>query len=133
MKKIAAFGLMAAIASTPTSASTFGIDLRGHVPVSCHVTGSAAVVDVADATADLGAVREFCNSAAGYDLFLDYAPQLAGAVVMIDGNAVELGSEGTASIAAEAGPAVRSRDVQIDLSQVEDTSDLTISFRIVPR
>lgn len=133
MKKFAAFGLMAATLSVPTSASSYGVELRGYVPVSCHITGDAAIIDIADASADLGQVREFCNNAAGYDLYLDYAPELAGAVVLIDGESIALDEDGTASLAAEAGPAIRSRSVQIDLSGVEESSNLAISFRIVPR
>jgi hypothetical protein len=133
MKKIAAFGLLAGVVAAPTSATSYGVELRGFVPVSCHITGHSAIVDVTNATADLGNVREFCNNAAGYELYLDYAPHMAGAVVLIDGESVALDSDGTASLAAEAGPAFRSRSVQIDLTGVEDASDLAISFRIVPR
>jgi hypothetical protein len=133
MKKIAAFGLMAAMITVPAAASSYGVELRGNVAVSCHVTGQTPVVNVAGDVADLGVLREFCNNAAGYSLYLDYAPQLAGAVVTIDGNSIELGSEGTAALAAEAGPAMRSRSVQIDLSKAEDASNLAIAFRIVPR
>lgn len=133
MKKIAALGLVAAMIAVPAAASSYGVELRGNVAVSCHVTGQAAMINVADGAADLGVLREFCNNAAGYNLYLDYAPQLAGAVVTVDGAQVELGREGTAMLAAETGPAMRSRAVQIDLSKVADASNLAISFRIVPR
>ncbi|WP_324075415.1 MAG: hypothetical protein RSE14_01195 [Erythrobacter sp.] len=133
MKKLAALGLAAAMIASPSTASSYGVELRGHVAVSCHVTGQAPVVNVAGGVADLGVLREFCNNAAGYNLYLDYAPQLAGAVVTVDGTSIQLGSEGTAALAAEAGPAMRSRSVQIDLSEVEDASNLAIAFRIVPR
>jgi hypothetical protein len=133
MRKIAAFGLMAAMISVPVSASTYGVELRGHVPVSCHVSSTSNVIAIADGVADLGTVRELCNNAAGYTLLLDYAPQLAGAIVTVDGATIELGAEGTAALAAEQNPALRSRSVTIDLSKVENTSDLAISFRIVPR
>lgn len=133
MKKLAAFGLAAAMIATPGTASTYGVELRGDVAVSCHVTGQTPVVDLADKVADLGVLREFCNNAAGYNLYLDYAPQLAGAVVTVDGASIQLGADGTAVLAAEAGPAVRSRSVQIDLSGASDASILAIAFRIVPR
>ena len=133
MRKFAAAGLVAALVSAPLAASTYGVELRGHVPVSCHVTGSAAMIELADGIADLGTVREFCNNAAGYTLLLDYAPQLAGAVVTIDGTSVVLDGAGTASLAAEAGPALKTRAISIDLTGAADTADPAISFRIVPR
>lgn len=133
MKKLAAIGLAAAMISAPSTASSYGVELRGHVPVSCHVTGQSAMIDVADDVADLGVLREFCNNASGYNLYLDYAPQLAGAVVTVDGTSLALGAAGTATLATETGPAMRTRSVQIDLSGVEDASNLAIAFRIVPR
>ena len=133
MKKIAAFGLAATILATPAMASTYGVELRGHVPVTCHVKGDAPVADIAEEAVDLGAIREFCNNGAGYDLYLDHSPQMAGAVVLIDGAEFELGSEGSVALAGEAGPAIQSRNVRIDLSEVEDTANLAIAFRIVPR
>lgn len=133
MKKFAVLALAAAMISAPGTASTYGVELRGNVAVSCHVTGQTPVVDLSQKVADLGVLREFCNNAAGYNLYLDYAPQLAGAVVTVDGASIQLGSEGTATLAAETGPAMRSRSVQIDLTEVEDASNLAIAFRIVPR
>jgi hypothetical protein len=133
MKKFAVLALAAAMISAPGTASTYGVELRGNVAVSCHVTGQTPVVDLSQKVADLGVLREFCNNAAGYNLYLDYAPQLAGAVVTVDGTSIQLGSEGTATLAAETGPAMRSRSVQIDLTEVEDASNLAIAFRIVPR
>jgi hypothetical protein len=53
--------------------------------------------------------------------------------VTVDGASIALGNEGSAALASEAGPAIRNRAVQIDLSQVEDTANLAIAFRIVPR
>ncbi|MFY8049040.1 MAG: hypothetical protein ACOVNS_09485 [Erythrobacter sp.] len=133
MKKSAVFGLVAAMISVPAAASSYGVELRGDVAVSCHVKGQPAPITVAGGVADLGMLREFCNNAAGYNLYLDYAPAMAGAVVTVDGKAIELGAEGTAALAAETGPAVRSRAVQIDLSKVADPANLAIAFRIVPR
>lgn len=133
MKNLAALGLVAAMISAPGAASSYGVELRGNVSVSCHVTGQSSVIDASGDVADLGTLREFCNNAAGYNLYLDYAPQLAGAVVTVDGASIALGTEGTAALASEAGPAIRTRSVQIDLSEVEDPSNLAIAFRIVPR
>ena len=133
MRKLATLGLAAAMISAPSAASSYGIELRGHVPVTCHVSSNAAIFAVDGSTADLGVLREFCNNAAGYQLYLDYAPELAGAVVMIGGTSVELGAQGTAALAEESGPAIRTRAVSIDLSKVENPSNLALSFRIVPR
>lgn len=133
MKKLIALGLAATMISAPSAASSYGVELRGTVAVSCHVTGQSALIDVSSDIADLGVLREFCNNAAGYNLYLDYAPQLAGAVVTVDGTRIALGSEGTTALAIEAGPAIRTRAVQIELSNVEDKSNLAIAFRIVPR
>ena len=130
MKMLAALGLAAGMISAPSAASSYGVELRGNVAVSCHVTGQSALINVSGDVAHLGVLREFCNNAAGYSLYLDYAPQLAGTV---DGTRLALSSEGTTALAIEAGPAIRTRAVQIELSNVEDMSNLAIAFRIVPR
>lgn len=133
MKNLASLGLVAAMISAPSAASSYGVELRGNVGVNCHVTSQSSVIDASHGVADLGTLREFCNNAAGYTLYLDYAPQLAGAVVKVDGANIVLGTEGSVEMASEAGPAIRNRAVTIDLSQVEDNANLAITFRIVPR
>jgi hypothetical protein len=133
MSKYAALGLAAAIISAPLGASSYGVELRGNLAVSCRVSSDVGIIDVSQGISDLGKLREFCNNAAGYDLYLDYAPQLAGAVVTVDGTPLTLGVGGTAALAAESGPAMRERSLQIDLTEAQNPDSLAIAFRLVPR
>nr|WP_137677382.1 hypothetical protein [Parerythrobacter lutipelagi] len=133
IKKSMALSLAAMILATPAMASNYGVQLRGNVPVSCHVKSDASIVDITDTTADLGIVREFCNNAAGYDLYLDYSPELAGGTVTIGDRMFQLDGAGTVAIASENGPSIQANAVRLDLANAADNQNLAISFRMVPR
>jgi hypothetical protein len=130
--KLSILPLAVAVAATPAMAVSYGINLRGHVPTVCKVKADLAAVAIEGNLVDLGSMREFCNAPAGYDVFVDYGAELAGARLMVDGNAVELTDAGTASLASESTPARKDRALAIDLSNV-DSANGALSFRIVAR
>jgi hypothetical protein len=78
-----------------------------------------------------GEVKELCNVAAGYDLFLDYPPEAAGSALTIDGKPLALAPSGSTLVASSAGPAVRTRAVT--LAAPAGVADRVFSFRIVSR
>lgn len=131
-----------AAASAPASASTlvvdgiasasFGFGLQGDVQVSCNVRLAAAQAPIQGALVDLGTMNEFCNSTTGYDVYVDYAPQLAGARLLVDGQAVQLTDAGSLRIDGSDGQDRKSHQLQLDLGST-GASDPALSFRIAPR
>lgn len=140
-----AFGLLAAVAasvvSIPVAAATaetgrsgtsFGLELRGDVQLNCQVRIGATLVASTAGPVDLGGMNEFCNSASGYDVFVDFAPEMAGATLLVDGKPVVLAGSGTIRLSGEPGPTALMRSLQLDAGTASLAS-AALSFRIVPR
>lgn len=119
-------------AGTNGLAASYGLQLQGTVAVNCNVRVGASQAPVQGALVDLGGMNEFCNSSSGYDVYVDFAPQMANAKLLIDGQPIVLSGSGSLKLAGEAGPALKSRSLQLDLSEAA-TADGALSFRIVPR
>jgi hypothetical protein len=119
---LAAASLCIIVPSAP-AASQVRIGISGEVQPVCRVD--------ARLTNGAGQVKELCNVPAGYDLYLDYAPQAAGAAVTIDGAALALSSAGSTLIASSSGPAIRTRAVSI--AAPAGVADNRFAFRIVSR
>lgn len=141
-KRVALIAAALAAVSAPVAASTltydgiasasFGVGLQGEVGVSCNVRLATAQAPIQGSLVDLGTMNEFCNSTTGYDVFVDYAPQLAGARLLVDGQAVQLTDAGSLRIDGSDVQGLRSRSVQLDLGTSEATAP-ALSFRISPR
>ena len=135
-KGILTIGALAIAVASPAIAATSAIKLKGHVPVTCNVRASAATATVQGSLVQLGDIRELCNAPAGYDVFVDYSGNFAGTVLLVDGAPVELGKGGSVKFASEDGPALRKRELAIDIASVKGKGRPkggSVSFRIVAR
>lgn len=109
-------------------ASRFTIGIQGFVPVICRANLDAAIVTPTTGTTQLGALKEFCNAPNGYRVVADYSPSLAGAKLYVDGNVVQLGSDGATEVSRSDVAAIGSHSLALELPQ--GVQDGAISFRI---
>jgi hypothetical protein len=110
MAAVAFLGLASTAVAAPTS---YELRLEGHVPVICRVDLQASSAS-ADQATDLGRMTEFCNSAAGYDVWLSHAQGLSGAAVYVDGQKIQLSASGQTLISHSATAASRSHVLRLD-------------------
>ena len=131
------FRAIALLAAAATAAPAFAenvaqyrIGIEGYVPLICRASVDAPTVPTAAGESKLGQLNEFCNNSAGYKVYADYSPELANAVLLVDGKAVSLSESGTALVSQSEGAAIASHDLALSLPQ--GVSGGTLSFRIVP-
>ena len=130
--------VLAAVAATATlvgnanamEPASFELRLRGYVPVICRASVEATSASIQRGVVDLGALNEFCNSANGYEVWVDYSPQLSGAILMVDGRAVRLaGAQSSVKISGSSHAAMQSRQLALHLQGRRPEG--SISFRVV--
>jgi hypothetical protein len=109
----------------------YSISISGFVPVVCRASVGATVVPSVGDQVNLGGLNEFCNSPNGYEVYADYAPGLAKASLLVDGQKVHLSNHGSTRISKSNTAAIANRTLEMDLSNVRNASG-AISFRIVP-
>jgi hypothetical protein len=112
----AAFGALLAgapAAFAGPSSDGYRLTVSGYVPVVCHANLDNAVASSSGNQVDLGTLHEFCNSANGYQVTVDHSPELAGATLMIDGNAVRLSDTGSTVISGAAQPGIAAHKVAL--------------------
>mgnify|MGYP003594597489 CR=1 FL=1 len=109
-------------------ASKFTIGIEGFVPVICRANVDATSVSPDAGVAQLGTLREFCNSPGGYRVMADYSPSLASAKLLVDGREVSLDEAGTTVISQSDEAAIDNHALAIAIP--EGVQDGTISFRI---
>lgn len=107
---VAFLGLASSAVAAPSS---YELRLQGHVPVICRVDLQASNAS-ADQATDLGKMTEFCNSAAGYDVWLSHAQGLNDAAVYVDGQKIRLSASGQTLISHSATAASRSHSLRLD-------------------
>jgi hypothetical protein len=113
-------GLFASVAAAAGTAATpgqdsFSLELRGYVPVICRATVSASQVGTQADQVSLGKLDEFCNDPNGYQVWVDYSPELADAAIEVDGRRVALNSAGSTLISSASQPQVAGHDLALDL------------------
>lgn len=106
------------------------IGLTGFVPVICSARVSESTIPVAQGTAQIGKLREFCNSPHGYRVVADYSPSLAHAKLLVDGKPVPLSKDGSVVVSRSNAPAIDSRHLALEMPK--NTNAGSISFRIEP-
>lgn len=127
---IASLAFVTAAAAETAGSAGYSLELRGHVPVICRVSLDRSQVQMTSGVQSLGAMTEFCNSANGYQVWIDHQPGTDGAIV-IDGRRVALSSNGATMISQSATAARRSRNVQLELPS-DASAPATLSLRVVP-
>jgi hypothetical protein len=132
------FGALCAVALTAVPAvasdtspnpavATF--EVSGFVPVICRANLNSAIVPVTDGEAPLGTLNEFCNSPAGYEIFVESSSELDGAMLLVDGREVPLSGSRPALIVSSKGPAIAARDIRL----ASAGQGGSLNFRIVAR
>lgn len=115
----------------PLNSGTYQISIRGIVPVICRVSLNEKTVPAGGVTVDLGEMTEFCNSAGGYIVFVDHTPNVAGAIMIVDGRRIELSPHGSTAIFQSDKPGNRSHKLSLDLMN-HPAPKGGLSFRILP-
>ena len=118
-----------AIASEP--AAQYHIGISGEVPVLCRVSIDAALVPDSAGRVSLGTLKESCNNPHGYQVVLEYSPDMADALLIVDGRAIPLGKSGLVIVAKSPGAAVIERKVELQLPQAG--APPALAFRIEPQ
>ena len=109
--------------------ATYTLQINGFVPTVCNANlDNKAVASQAGEVA-LGQLNEFCNDGAGYQVWVDYSPSLAGDTLSVGGQQIVLDSSGTAMIDSAAGPNIASKTVLLDVPQNGVSG--TVSLRVV--
>jgi hypothetical protein len=122
-------GLIAGSAWATPEAASYALQISGFVPTVCHANlDNNAVASQAGEVA-LGQLDEFCNDGAGYQVWVDYSPNLAGDTLTVGGQQIVLDSSGTAMIDAASGPNIASKSVTLDVPQNGVSG--TVSLRVV--
>ena len=107
----------AASASVPNAMpeqNSMTIEIRGYVPVICRASVNATSVASQEGQTAIGQLNEFCNSPTGYQVWVDYSPELAGSSIIVDGHSVELSESGTALIDASSTAGIATKDLAIE-------------------
>ena len=134
-RKYVAFLAAAATVALPTAASGqspvagFTIGIEGNVPVVCRASFEASSVAAGAGEISLGKLSEFCNSANGYQLYVEASPELASAKLIVDGDAVALDGSAPTLVLTSDAPGIASRDVTL---LAANSAGGSLSFRIVP-
>ena len=105
------------------------MNIEGFVPVICRATVDASSATASDTRVDLGKLREFCNNPSGYQVWVDYPPELASATLIVDGQSVPLSASGTTLVSTSPTAAVAAHDLALDLPSTGVQA--TISVRVV--
>jgi hypothetical protein len=107
----------------------FSLDLEGVVPVICKASVNAARAPAGAGHVDLGKLSEFCNNPGGYQVWVDYSPELANATLLVDGQSVPLSASGATMISGSSTAAVAVHDLALDLP--DGGAQGSISVRVV--
>ena len=133
-KSFLAAALASAMAIGSASAAqpaSFELRLRGQVPVICRATVETSASQQQRGVIQLGQLKEFCNNATGYEVWVDYSANLSGTTLMVDGQAVRLAGNHSVRISTSSHAASQSRDLALSLPGNRQANG-SLSFRVVP-
>jgi len=122
-------GLIAGSAWATPDAASYTLQISGFVPTVCNANLDSSTVASQAGEVALGELNEFCNDGAGYQVWVDYSPSLAGDTLSVGGQQIVLDSSGTAMIDSAAGPNIASKTVLLDVPQNGVSG--TVSLRVV--
>ena len=121
----------AATASPFDFAAGFRIEISGEVPVICRAEVENSIVAPQEGVVSLGTMREFCNGSNGYEIYADHSPELADAVLVVDGVEMKLSAGGATRISRSDHAAIASRSLELRLPDGRSAPVGSLSFRIV--
>jgi len=120
---------IACCAASAAGATDYSIAISGEVPLICNATVNPSVTGVAPNGRSLGKLREFCNSAGGYRVYVDHSADLDGASLFVDGREIPLASNGSTLISSSSVPAQATHSLRL---AGQKAANGTLSFRIEP-
>jgi hypothetical protein len=118
-----------ALAVPTSSLAAEGVALSGAAPVVCNADLGGAGQAQSGAVA-LGSLAEFCNDPGGYEVWIDYPAELAGATLVLGSERLTLTSAGTARVSTVNSPQNRVRPASLEGAQ--PTQNLILSIRVSP-
>ena len=115
-----------ALVSTAATAAapSFTLELTGYVPTICRA-------EVQLNLASPGTINEFCNNANGYEVYAEHSPDLADAVLVVDGVEVKLSADGPTRVSGSDHADIASRSLELRLADGRTAANGTLSFRVV--
>ena len=114
----------ALVSTAAAAAPSFTLELTGHVPTLCY---AEVQLDVAR----LGTISEFCNHANGYEVYAEHSPELADAVLVVDGVEVPLSASGPTRVSRSDRADIATRSLELRLPDGRAAPNGTLSFRVV--
>lgn len=111
----------ALVSTAAAAAPSFTLELTGHVPTICY----------AEVQLDRGAINEFCNHSNGYEVYAEHSPELAGAVLVVDGVEVSLSASGPTRVSRSDHADIATRSLELRLPDGRAAPAGTLSFRVV--
>jgi hypothetical protein len=125
----AAFALLVAAPGVAAAGTAMG--LSGDSPIICSAGIDPAGEGAAGAgVLALGRLREFCNAPEGYELWIDYPPELASDTLVVGDDRIPLTSEGSVRVSTAAGPAIKLRNMSLE--GAAPSGNLSLSVRMLP-
>jgi hypothetical protein len=113
----------------PAGQNSFSLELRGFVPVICRAEVSATQVGVQSNQVSLGQLNEFCNDPNGYQVWVDYSPDLTDGALVVDGRRMDLTSAGSVMVSSSSQPSIAAHDLMLDLPS--NGAQGSVSIRVV--
>jgi hypothetical protein len=114
----------ALVSTAATATPSFTLELTGHVPTICHA-------EVQLDAAGPGTISEFCNHANGYEVYAEHSPDLAGAMLVVDGVEVALSADGPTRISRSDHADIATRSIELRLPDGRTAQGGSLSFRVV--
>jgi hypothetical protein len=121
---LTAVAASALVSTAAIAAPDFTLEITGHVPTLCYA-------EVRLDAASRGAISEFCNDADGYEVYAERSPELANAVLVVDGVEVALSAEGPTRVSRSDHADIATRSLELRLPDGRAATNGTLSFRVV--
>jgi hypothetical protein len=98
-------------------------DIRAVVPLVC--TADLSLGQLSDGAAQVGQLREFCNSSQGYRVLASASGDVSGAVLLVDGIAHRLEPGREVEIARETSARRLSRQLEFQPARADQTGQVS--------
>lgn len=114
----------ALVSTAATATPSFTLELTGHVPTICYAEVQLNV-------AGPGTISEFCNHANGYEVYAEHSPDLAGAMLVVDGVEVALSADGPTRVSRSDRADIATRSIELRLPDGRAAPGGSLTFRVV--
>ena len=121
---LAAVAASTLVSTAATATPSFTLELTGRVPTICFAEVQLNV-------ARTGTLGEFCNDANGYEVYAEHSPELAGAMLVVDGVEVALSASGPTRVSRSDHADIATRSLELRLPDGRTAPNGALSFRVV--